>query len=164
MRPYLSLLWTTRKGTSFKGSFPALGFCRLQSRVGGPGVWSLWKHNWAWIQRAWMAAQPQRMLSVSTLKPLLWGGHRAVPTAFPVPSAQGPRDGTSWLRATGTEAGIIPSWRMAPPRTRGQRNGGGWALWCSPGNARSDCRGVSLSLGCREAAGLASETDLVNVT
>lgn len=38
MRPYLSLLWTTREGTSFKGSFSALGFCPLQSGVGDPGV------------------------------------------------------------------------------------------------------------------------------
>lgn len=87
MRPYLSLLWTTREGTSFKGSFPASGFCPLQSRVGDPGVWSLWKCNWACIQHAWTAARPQRMPSVSTLKPLLWGGQGGVPTAFPVPSS-----------------------------------------------------------------------------
>lgn len=110
MRPYLSLLWNTREGTSFKGSFPASGFCPLQSGVGDPGVWSLWKCNWAHIQRAWTAARPQRMLSVSTLKPLLWGGHRGVPTAFPVPSsgAQGNLSVSS-LRAVGSEAGIIPS-------------------------------------------------------
>lgn len=71
--------------------------------------------------------------------------------------ARGFRDGVSWVRAMGSGAGIIPSWRMAPPRTRGQRSGGGWVLWCSPGDASSDCTGVSLSLGCWEAAGLASD-------
>lgn len=65
-----------------------------------------------------------------------------------IPCAQ-LRGGTPWLRAVGSEAGIIPSWRMAPPRSRGQRNRGGWVLWCSPGDASSHCTGVSLSFGCR---------------
>lgn len=124
MRPHLSLLWTTGEGTSFKDSFPTLGFCPLQSRVGDPGVWSLWKCNWACIQRAWTAARPQRMLSVSTLKPLLWGGHRGVPTALPVPSsgAQGWHSLTEW----GVRQGSFPAggWHLSEPEGREMEEGG----------------------------------------
>lgn len=78
------------------------------------------------------------------------------------------------MRAVGSGAGTFPRWDAVledghlpgPEGSRSslQRSGDGWVHSCFPADTRSDCTGASLLLGCREAAGLASETVVVNAT
>lgn len=172
MRPHLSLLWITREGTSFKDCFPGWGFCPVQSK-GRRSRSVILAHGSATELAFDMLGQLPSHSGCFQSAPLnhWYGEAMEVYPQDSLFSAQGwcslnESHGEWGSDLSQLECGAGGCHLPGPERSRSslQRSGDGWIHCCSPAHTRSDCTGVSLLLGYREAASLASETGVVNAT